>query len=396
MNIAIVQTTLDARRGGAETSTLEMAGQLAALGQTVTLLAADVTPELQTRISHDHSGTRAVSVLSPSGKPDPHAFARAVDRHLSTSRYDVVHAVTPCYAADVYQPRGGTLIETIERSVAIGRTPLERWLRRLGRRFNRRQRALLEIEHDLLSRDPPPVVAAVSDYVLRQVAAHYPSAAARARVVFNGVNFKPLEDDAAKDARHALRGEFGLEANARCVLFVAHNFKLKGLAALIAARAAHSPAAAGNSSDWTLIVAGRDRTRPYERLAERMGVASSIRFVGATRPVSQLFAAADVLAHPTWYDPCSRVVLEALCAGVPVVTTRCNGAAEALTPGVHGEILDWPADPATLARAIDRCLSQDCATACRRDAHAFRERLSMRRHATELLALYQKIAATHA
>ena len=40
------------------------------------------------------------------------------------------------------------------------------------------------------------------------------------------------------------------------------------------------------------------------------------------------YAAADLYVHPTFYDPCSLVVLEAAACGLPIITSRYNGAAE--------------------------------------------------------------------
>jgi UDP-glucose:(heptosyl)LPS alpha-1,3-glucosyltransferase len=61
------------------------------------------------------------------------------------------------------------------------------------------------------------------------------------------------------------------------------------------------------------------------------------------------YAAADVFIHPTWYDPCSLVTLEASASGLPVVTTRFNGASEMMRDGAEGFILDDPADVPQLA-----------------------------------------------
>ena len=33
------------------------------------------------------------------------------------------------------------------------------------------------------------------------------------------------------------------------------------------------------------------------------------------------YFAADFLVHPTFYDPCSLVVLKALACGLPIITT---------------------------------------------------------------------------
>jgi UDP-glucose:(heptosyl)LPS alpha-1,3-glucosyltransferase len=147
-------------------------------------------------------------------------------------------------------------------------------------------------------------------------------------------------------------------------------------------------------SDWTLVVAGRDNAAPYRRLARRLGVAGRIRFLGSRSDIRSLYAAADVLAHPTWYDPCSRVVLEALSCGLPVVTTRFNGAAEVIEQGRHGAVIDSPRDARVLAAAIGTCLTPEVREACRAEAAQMQARLSMVRHARDLKALYDEVVGS--
>jgi UDP-glucose:(heptosyl)LPS alpha-1,3-glucosyltransferase len=316
-------------------------------------------------------------------------FVGEADRFCRLEGFNIVHAVTPCLSANVYQPRGGTYVETVARSVARARSPVGRLLKRIARRFNRRQRLLLLLERELLSGQDPPVVAAVSDYVRRQVESVFPRfPRERVRVVFNGVEIAPLPPDQTAAQRAALRDELGAEHSRPLVLFAAHNFKLKGLGELI--RAGATPA--GRQADWLLAVAGRDNPQRYQRLARRLGVGQRVKFVGTKHPVEALYAAAGVLAHPTWYDPCSRVVLEALTCGLPVVTTRWNGAAEVMQAGRHGEVIDNPADAPTLAAAIARCFDLELARACRDDAPGMRERVSMARHARELKIVYEQVA----
>ena len=54
---------------------------------------------------------------------------------------------------------------------------------------------------------------------------------------------------------------------------------------------------------------------------------------------------------PTLSDPFSHASLEALAAGLPVITTTANGVAGLLTPGVHGSVLDNPGATNALASA---------------------------------------------
>src|SRR5204863_5646925 len=97
-----------------------------------------------------------------------------------------------------------------------------------------------------------------------------------------------------------------------------------------------------------LIVADR-RTRGYERQARRLGVADRVRFLGHCPDMRNAYFAADFLVHPTFYDPCSLVVLEALACSLPVITSRANGASELLHPLQEGYVVVDPHDHQRLA-----------------------------------------------
>lgn len=405
MRVALIQEHLDVRRGGAESATIELAQHLAGLGLRVTVItvAGD-----RTSVAADRSAGvprsdlprpafHFVGVGYGSRAARTARFIARADRCCRRGRFDIVHALVPCLSCNVYQPRGGTYVETVARSVGLARTRPGRLLKRLARRFNRRQRRLLRLEQTLLTRPDPPFVAAVSRYVARQVAdafADYPQQ--RVRVIFNGVVIDALAGPAAEQARSDLRRQLGLSEAGSLLLFVAHNFKLKGLAELLRALAVldreRQPRAAGGSAT-TLAVVGRGAPRRYQRLARRLGVGDRLRFLGPRRDLPALYAAADLLVHPTWYDPCSRVVLEALCCGLPVVTTRCNGAAEVMVADRHGMVVDRPDEAAALAAAIRDSLRPELRAACRADAPRLRRQLSMARHAAELKTLYEEIVA---
>lgn len=381
MKVAIVQEQVDVRRGGAETSTSEMARHLAALGLDVTVICRGERPD----VFVDQNVTYLPIVArGPTRAGRTYQFVQGTHRLFRDERFDIIHAVTPCLSANVYQPRGGTYAESIACSTVMS-PPWLRGLKRLGRLFNVRQRLLLRLEQNLLRKRRSRVtVAAVSDYVRRQVLAERGFPPERVRVVFNGVDIAPLTEAERTQHRVALRAELGLDARSPLVLFVAHNFKLKGLAELLRAAAEHA---------WSIVAAGRDDPRPYQRLAGRLGIAAQVRFVGTQTPVRAWYAAADVLAHPTWYDPCSRVVLEALSLGLPVVTTRHNGAAEVMEPGCHGVVVDDPRDAARLAAALECALQPALRAACQADAPRLAGQLSMARHARELKALYEHVLA---
>lgn len=139
-----------------------------------------------------------------------------------------------------------------------------------------------------------------------------------------------------------------------------------------------------------LIIAGSDRTGPYERLAEKTGAASRVTFLGLVDPV-QYYAAADACVLPTWYDPCSLFTLEAWSAGLPVITTRCNGASELMTEGVHGYALPDPGDHAALAGRMEMLLDEPARARMGEAARALALEHSFDKQADEFVALYEEI-----
>lgn len=381
MRIALLNETVDPRRGGAETSILQMALRLAEGGADVAIVAADQAP------LPPHPRLRLVTLPAARGPRwmRTRNYLRAVRQWCTEQQIDIVHAVTPC-VCDVYQPRGGTYRATIEQGLALAANPLWRGAKRMGRLFNFRQQLLARSERQQLRAAHPPHVAAVSELVAQQVRELAPRLPpSRLHVIFNACDVERARDWTIAE-QAAARAELKLARDAPLILFVAHNFKLKGLGALLTAMAEPTLRSAG----LALSVIGRDRPGPFAALARRLGIASRVQFVGAVGAMTPWFAAADVLVHPTWYDPCSRVLLEALCHGLPVVTTRHNGAADVVTPDL-GRVLDSPRDVPALARAILEALSPDIRRRTVSESAGLRERLSMRRHAAELRALYEEI-----
>jgi UDP-glucose:(heptosyl)LPS alpha-1,3-glucosyltransferase len=57
--------------------------------------------------------------------------------------------------------------------------------------------------------------------------------------------------------------------------------------------------------------------------------------------------------HPAIYEPFSNTCLEAMACGLPVVTSRINGASEIVRPGENGNVVEDPADIPALAAAIE-------------------------------------------
>ena len=129
------------------------------------------------------------------------------------------------------------------------------------------------------------------------------------------------------------------------------------------------------------------------RLVQRLGLEATIRLIGFAPSVKDYFHAADFFVLPSYYDPCSLVVFEALACGLPVITTAQNGAGEVMTEGREGFVIPRPDDRESMIAAIDRMADDATRTAMSRAAVELGRKQSFDRHVDRLLALCQEVAA---
>jgi colanic acid/amylovoran biosynthesis glycosyltransferase len=128
------------------------------------------------------------------------------------------------------------------------------------------------------------------------------------------------------------------------------------------------------------LVGSGELRQELERLAERLGLAARIRFLGARteNQVIEHLDQADLFVLPSIVDSegsmegLPNVLIEALACGLPVVTTRLSGIPELVIDGVTGA-LATPGDPDALAAALERVL--DDPGAARRWAEAGRAKV---------------------
>ena len=84
---------------------------------------------------------------------------------------------------------------------------------------------------------------------------------------------------------------------------------------------------------WLWIAGDGPERQALEDLAESLGVAQRVRFLGWQDAVHPLLLAADVFVCPSRHEPFGNVIIEAWAAGKPVVTTANQGASEYATDG---------------------------------------------------------------
>lgn len=211
-------------------------------------------------------------------------------------------------------------------------------------------------------------LVAVSDAVRRHLVDQSGMPADWVRTVRNGL------DDQAFGQRidHALRtgvfdrvrGRNGLPDTGRMLLTSARRVAWKGHMDVL--HAVKRLLSCGRT-DFYLAVNGAglvdSREPDYERALAKtiteLGLAGTVFLLDelSDAELAACYGHADVAVHPSRLpEPFGYANLEAMAAGTPVIASAQGGPLEYITPDVSG-LLVPPADPAALAEAIDRLLT---------------------------------------
>lgn len=197
--------------------------------------------------------------------------------------------------------------------------------------------------------------------------------------------------------RASARDVLGLPPGETIVMVVAHLHPYKGHHIAIEALS-HMPA----RRRPLLVLAGgelygeassRYLTALRELIARR-ALESRVRFVGAVAAVGAVYAAADVVIHPTTQpEAFGRVLIEAQHAGVPVIASAHGGPCEIIDHGGNGLLVEPGSGPAlatTLERLLgDPGLAAGLAAQGRRTARGY----STSDHVSRIEAIYRRVLA---
>lgn len=215
---------------------------------------------------------------------------------------------------------------------------------------------------------------------------HYRTPPERLHLLPPGVAPERRAPADASERRKTARAQLGLGDRELTVLFVGSGFATKGLDRAITAFAQLCEQQPSVTS--RLLVAGQDKPRRFLRLARRLQIADKVVFLGGRDDVSNLMLAADVLLHPARDEAAGVVLLEALAAGLPVVTTDVCGYAHHVKAARAGIVLPSPFSQEQLDRALMRCIDGVFRAECRGSALLYArltDLYSMHRRGAELI-----------
>lgn len=158
-----------------------------------------------------------------------------------------------------------------------------------------------------------------------------------------------------KKSRDVLRDELGLKG--KVFLYVGRIEPHKGLHLLLKAFQSN----AGMMQDASIVLVGSGSEEgKLKEYCEQNNLSDKVIFAGYKQPgeLPRYYAAADVFAFPTLWEPFGIVVGEALASGLPVICSSFAGAADLVQEGKNGYILD-PRDTQKFAAILSSLVMDD-------------------------------------
>jgi UDP-glucose:(heptosyl)LPS alpha-1,3-glucosyltransferase len=329
--------------GGAERYLLRLASGLAAQGHQVVLYCEDWSPQ--------ENPFQAIRRIESN---DPLAFAQKVMALPLRDRHDIVFSLERVPGCDLYRAGDGVHAEWLAY-----RNSFSPVLGRLRTMLRSKNRQICALEAKVFSKSGARRVICNSEFVAAQVVQRFGFERERIDVVHNGVPYHQFSRGDRALGRQALK----LNPKDFVVLLVGAGRERKG----------HDLA-------WQAMRRIRDKN-------------AKLVIVDSPPPVAMphVYAAADVFLLPTLYDPFANVTLEALAAGLPVITSAQNGAAEIMKDGTTGFVLERADDTKRTVALLDELANLARREAFRAPAQALAQKHDLSRNIEETLAVFPKV-----
>jgi UDP-glucose:(heptosyl)LPS alpha-1,3-glucosyltransferase len=353
--------------GGLQRDMLAIAGHCVESGANVTLYCAEWTgarPEqmdvavLQTKGFSNHARNRDFSRrLQKALQANPVDYVMGFNKMPGLNGY---YAADTSFRAKVMQERVSLL------------------------RFLPRYRQFLQDEEAVFATGQHTRILALSQRSADEYEQYYPGISQRCVILPPGIRLDRKAPRNAAELRMKFRQAHYLGEEDRLILMIGSGFRTKGVDRAIHALAALPEAVKRHAR---LMVIGEDNARPFQQQARSLGVEERVEFFAGRDDIPDFLQGADLLLHPAYRENTGTVLLEAVVAGLPVLTTEVCGYSHYIQQYECGRVLTEPFVQERLDHQLQHFLENDSLRAqCKQNALAFAEE-------GDIYSLHQRAAA---
>lgn len=320
--------------GGLQRDCLKIAELCAARGHDVMIFTRAWDGDKPTTVRVARLGRRGWTNVARN-----RAYVNEVARMLPHQSLDGVIGFNKMPGLDVYYGADPCYVAKVKR------------LKPFWHKWLPRYRHFAEAEQSVFARGQHTQVLMLTNDEIQHYEKFYGTEPERFHVLPPGVERRTFTPTEKLDMRKLIRSEQGWPAEDRLLLFVGSGFRVKGLDRAIRAFAALDDPERTHSR---LVVIGQDSSKEFAGLAKQLGVGDRVHFMGGRYDVYEWMLAADLLVHPARSEAAGMILLEALTAGLPVLTTDVCGYAFHIQRADAGQILASPFNQEACNAAVQK------------------------------------------
>lgn len=225
-------------------------------------------------------------------------------------------------------------------------------------RLSGRYRHFAAYERAVFSPDSRTEILMISQLQQPLFVKYYGTPAKRFHLLPPGISPDRRAPENAAEIRADFRQEFGLADDERLLVQIGSGFKTKGLDRSLKALLSLPDALRQRTR---LIAIGQDEPTAFQRMAKSMGLADRVDILQGRSDIPRFLLGADLLIHPAYNENTGTVLLEAVVAGLPVLTTSVCGYAHYIEESGAGLVAPEPFDQLLLNRMLEQMLTDEAA-----------------------------------
>jgi UDP-glucose:(heptosyl)LPS alpha-1,3-glucosyltransferase len=334
VKIALITKRISNNLGGAERVSAILSKKLADAGHTVHVF---------TMSSDIHAHDLFIRILKVNKWLSPWkllSFQAKMHKILKREDFDLVYSLSQVFPIDIYRVGDGIHQHWMKIQYP---NIIVRWVKYLTSLVHLAMRWL---ENQIFKPGNCKFFITNSKLIKSQVMSYFHIKEEMIQVIYNGIDTSVFNPE-VQSHRQAMRQKYLIENDELVLLFVSNNWERKGLSTILKA------IPKTKTDKIRLLVVGKGKKGSFISLAKENSVSpDKIIFTGITDNVPRYYGLADIFVLPTRYEPFSNVCLEAMACGLPVITTKNNGASELILSGESGFVLDDWDDSEGLADMI--------------------------------------------
>ncbi|HLB41513.1 MAG TPA: glycosyltransferase family 4 protein [Gammaproteobacteria bacterium] len=219
-----------------------------------------------------------------------------------------------------------------------------------------RYRQLIALEKAIFAQGQQTKILFISPRQQAAYRQYYQTELERFHLLLPGIAKDRIAPANANEIRKIVRNTYQLLDHDTLLLMIGSGFKTKGLDRIIHGLAALPTI---KKEHCQLFVIGQDDFQHFQQLAKRLQVEKHVHFLGGRTDILNFLLAADLLIHPAYHENTGTVLLEAIVAGLPVLTTDVCGYAHYVRDAKAGIVLSSPFQQGEFNTVLENMISSN-------------------------------------